>query len=83
MWKKCVALEHGIDIAAVGLPAGDILSLEQYLPAVRGFQPRDDPQRGGLAASGRAEQGQKFPAFHLKAHAGEGLGRTKCFMNVL
>ncbi|GBQ80366.1 hypothetical protein AA14337_1712 [Acetobacter malorum DSM 14337] len=35
---------------------------------IRSFEPRDQPQKGGLSASGWADQSHKLARFYIKAY---------------
>src|SRR5437762_592601 len=45
--------------------------MKNHTPAIRQFQPSDDSQDGGLAASRRAEQHQRLAFCHIEAHVFE------------
>ncbi len=59
-------LEDEADVAVAHIAAGDILAMEHDAAAVRRFQPGDDAQQAGLAAAGRAEQGDQFAALDVQ-----------------
>src|SRR5260221_226634 len=55
--KQRVALEYHADIASLYREPRDVFVTEQYASAgIRAFEPRDQAQARGLAASGRAQQ---------------------------
>jgi len=62
--KQRVILKHGVHRPREGRQAGDILAIEPDAPGIRALEPGDQPQRGGLARAGGAEQGEKLPRLH-------------------
>jgi hypothetical protein len=59
--EQRVALEHRVHRPLVRPQGADVLVAEQHLPRRRSLEPGDHPQRRGLAAAGRAEQGEERP----------------------
>ena len=59
--EQRVALEHRVDGALVGLARRDVLAADQDAAGRGLLEPRDESQRRGLAAAGRAEQGEERP----------------------
>ena len=55
-------LEHERDVAARRALERHVLAVEEDLPGGRQLQPRDHPQRRGLAAPGRAQHDEELPA---------------------
>ena len=51
MREQSVVLEHGIDRPPEGRRMGHILPLDPYRPGIRSLEPRDQPQKRGLAAA--------------------------------
>ena len=81
--KQGVPLENGVDLPLMGRHVGNILSLEQHRAGVGTFKAADDPQGGGLAAAGGAQQGNEFLVLYIKVQVfQDGLG-TVLFVNVL
>ena len=60
MWEQRVALKDRVDVAMLSGRGGDIFTVEHQYASVTLLQPGNQPQNGGLAAAGRAEQGDKF-----------------------
>ena len=58
--EERVVLEDGVDVAPVGRDPGDVLAFEQDAAAGRLLEPRDHPERRGLAAPGGPEQGEEL-----------------------
>ena len=78
--EQRVALEHRVDVAPVRRDAGHVRAVQQDLPGGRLLEARDQPQGGGLATAGRAEQREELPAGHRQVNAvhrdlGEALGQ--------
>ena len=57
--KQGVILEHGADVALIRLALIDDLAVEQDVAGGGLLEAGDQAQRGGLAASGRAQQGEE------------------------
>src|SRR5450830_1238676 len=76
--EQRVALEHHADRAFLRAQRDDVLVVEEYLAAVHRGQAGDAAQQGGLAATGRAEQGDEFTlgdfAVDVAEHRGAGVG---------
>ena len=62
--EEGVALEDGVDRPLVGPRPGEVVSPMSTRPAVGLLEPGDHPQRRGLAAARRPEQGEERPAGH-------------------
>ena len=60
--EQRVALEDGVDVALVRRSAGNVHVVKQDPAGGRLLEPGDQPQRGGLPAAGRAEQGEELAA---------------------
>jgi len=58
--EEGVGLEHGVDRPAVRRRHADFLTEDAQAPLGGQVQPGDHAQRGGLAASRRAEQGEEL-----------------------
>ena len=58
--EQCIALEHHADAAFLRGKRQQILPVEDYLTAIDRCQAGDAAQQRGLAAAGRAEQGDEF-----------------------
>lgn len=58
--KQRVILKHHADIASLDRQPGDVLIIEQHLTDIQAFKAGDQPQGGGFAATGRAENRQRF-----------------------
>ena len=56
MRKERVALKHGVDRTLIRRQQRDILAMQQDLAGRRMVKAGDQPEQGGLAAAGRAEQ---------------------------
>src|SRR5262245_45787453 len=78
-----VVLEHHRDIA---IPREDIVqeaAIEIDLPARDFFQAGDHPERGGLAASGRAQEHDELAVVDGKRHLLDRFHRVKFLAEVL
>ena len=69
MRKQGIGLEHHGDAALGRRQMGDIGAADQDGSAVGLFEARDQPQRGGFAAAGRAEQYQQRSLIRRQADA--------------
>ena len=58
--EEGVALEDGVDVAAVRRHIGDVLAVQRHLTVGRVDEAADHPQRRGLAAAGRTQQGEEL-----------------------
>ena len=58
--EERVALEDGVDLAAVRRRRRHVVAVEQDLPVVRTFEAGDQPQRRRLAAPRRAEEREEL-----------------------
>ncbi len=58
--EQAVGLEHHAGVALVRGDRGDVLAVDQDLARVVLLEAGQDAQRGGLAAAGRAEQGEQL-----------------------
>ena len=82
-----VALEHHGDVARAGRKIGDHLAVNRDLAGGRSLEPGDHAHERGLAASGWAEQHEKFALLRGQvdavdgAHLVEMLGQSPCFNN--
>ena len=56
MAKQGIVLEHEADVALAHMEIRGILATDDDVARVGLLQPGDDPQQGGLAATGGAEQ---------------------------
>jgi hypothetical protein len=65
VWKQRVALEDRVHITTVGRPIGYIATADLHTSLVWPHETADDPERGGLAASARTEDGQEFGRANL------------------
>ena len=83
MGEQGVALENGVDLAAVGGHVVQTPALEQNVAAVGLLEAADDAQGGGLAAAGRTEQGHELAAFDVERDAPEHRGPVKFFFEVM
>jgi hypothetical protein len=63
--EERVALEHGVDAAAVGRDVVDPLAVDEHVPARGGLEAGDEAEDGGLAAARRAEDGQELAALDI------------------
>ncbi len=68
MGEEGVVLEDEAHAPPFGGKGGDVPALEEDPAGVRGFQPGDDPQKGGLAAARGAQKGQDLPGVDPKIH---------------
>jgi hypothetical protein len=64
--EQRVVLEDRVHRPAVGLVVGDLASREPDRPGRRGLEARHHPQRRGLAAPGRAEEGEEGPRGYVE-----------------
>ena len=53
-----------------------------HLAVIRGFEPGDDPEQGGFAASRRAEEGDELLRLHGQRNPGQHLGLAVGFADV-
>ncbi len=67
--EQGVALEHRVDVAAVGRPGADVDAVEQDLAVGRRLEARDHPQRGRLPAAARPEQREELAGLDLQRDA--------------
>jgi len=88
MRPDCVGLEHHAEPALFRRqvePTGgcrDAFPSNENLTAVGLIQTGDQTQRGGLAATGRPQQGEDLSTFDRKAHAVDGSDRTEAFDHI-
>ena len=66
MGEERIALEHRIDGALVGGKQGNILAVEQNLPARGEVEARDHAQRRRLSAARGAEEGDELTLVDVK-----------------
>ena len=66
MREQGIALKHGVDLAFVGRYVIEYRSVKGHRAGGGGQKPADDPQRGGFAAAGRAEQCEEFMIIDIK-----------------
>lgn len=59
--EQGVVLKHEAHLPVPGMAPGGVLAMEQDGAGIGVFQPGDDPEQGGLATAGRAQQGHQFP----------------------
>ena len=64
--EQRVALEHHADVAVRGAQRRHVLAPDQDLARRRCFEAGDHPQRGGLAAARRPQDGRERAAPHLE-----------------
>ncbi len=67
--EERVALEHGVDVAAVRRRLRDVLAVEQDAPAGRPLEARDHAQRRRLAAAGGPDHGEELARRHVHVDA--------------
>lgn len=60
-----VVLEHHGDVPVLGRQVGDVAVADADGAAVDVLQPREHPQRGGLAAAGGTDQDEELPVGDL------------------
>jgi hypothetical protein len=60
MWEEGVALEHGVDRPGLRRHRTHVDAVDAHLTSVGRLEAADEPQRGGLAASTRAQQGEEL-----------------------
>ncbi|ESQ67962.1 hypothetical protein PA15_0306525 [Pseudomonas aeruginosa HB15] len=70
--EQRVALEHRMHRALLRLDAGEVLAVEADLAAVRLVEAGEHAQEGGLAAPGRAEEGEEFAGVDRQADIVDG-----------
>jgi hypothetical protein len=66
--EQRVGLEDGVGGALEGRQPGHVLAVEQDRAVGRLLEPRDHPQRGGLAAPGRAEHREELALWNVQVH---------------
>ena len=64
--NRRVVLEHRVHVPLVGRQPGDVLALQLDAPGGRLLEAADHPQRGRLAAAGRAEQAEELAVHDLE-----------------
>src|SRR5438445_140696 len=69
--EQGVVLEHGVDVPGVRRHPGDVAAAELDPPGVRPLEPGDQPEQGGLARTGRPEQGEELAGPDLQVDIGE------------
>ena len=74
---ECEIVEDHRDVAPVGLQLGEVLPFDPDLARGRRLEAGDDPERGRLAGSGRAEEHDQRAAWDLQAQVPECLDRTE------
>ncbi len=79
MWKQRRRLKDEADVARVRREIGDVLIVEIDSPGARLDQPGEHPQGGGLAAAGRAEQGDELTLGHVEVEVVDRDGLAKMF----
>ena len=72
MRKERVVLEHHVDRPPIGRHAVHVLAADQHLAFARLLEAGDHPERRGLAAARRPEEGKELAGADLKI---EPLGR--------
>jgi len=81
--EQRIALEHHADAALLRAQGHDVLAVEEDLAAIYRRQPGDAAQQRGLAATGRAEQGDEFAlgdaAIDIAENRGAGIGFLQVF----
>lgn len=65
-------LEDEADFALPYRIAGDALARDMHVAVAGRFQPRDDAQQRGFAATAGPQNGQEFPALDVERDAVEG-----------
>ena len=58
--KQRIALKHRVDLPPVGRLVVHTLSVKQHIAGGGRKEAANDPQHGGLSATGRAKQREKF-----------------------
>ena len=66
--EQSVLLEHGVDLPLIGRDLGDVRAVHQDLARGGHDEARDEPEHGGLAAAGGAQQGQKLTVVDVQVH---------------
>ncbi|MNM96029.1 hypothetical protein D3C81_1084930 [compost metagenome] len=67
--EQCVVLEHRVHRALERRAVGDVLAIQEDFPGGGKLEAGDHPQQGGLAAAGRAEQGEEFVVADIQVDA--------------
>ena len=75
--EEAVRLEDHPHVAPVGRHVRDVLAADQDPAGVGVLQPGEDPQRGGLAAAGRAEQRDQLARARCPGRARRGRVRRR------
>ena len=70
--KQRVVLEHRVDVALVRRRLRHVDAVEQDLTVGRPLEARDQAERGGLSAAGRAQQREELPSGHVQVDAVDG-----------
>jgi hypothetical protein len=61
-----IALEHHPHATPRGIQSADVLSIKDNPTGGQGIKTSDDPQRGGLAAAARPQQGDALSFLHVQ-----------------
>ncbi len=83
MRQERIGLEHHGDIAPLRRQIGDGPAADFHRAGRHLFQPRDDPQKRGLAAAARAQQAREAPLLEGGGDAMEHLRAPEGLMNVV
>ena len=81
MREQRVILEHHADVALRRVELGDVGMIDQDPPLIRGLEARDDLQKGRLAGTAGAEDGDELTGgnaeadFRERRHLAEALAR--------
>ncbi len=78
MLEQRVMLEHEADLALAHMACRCILAVQQHAAVIGRFQPRDDAQQRGLAATGRAEQRRQFAGRKIQRYIVQGDELPNC-----
>ena len=81
--EQGVALEHDADVPLFDRHPGNIPAVDAHGAADRLDEARDGAQRGGLAAAGRAEEGEEFAFLHIHVDVMQRFKITEFDDNVL
>ncbi len=75
-------LKHKTDLALAHMRAGSILAFEEHRAGIGRFQPGDDAQQRGFAATGRAEQRDQLAAGKFQRDIIQRFKRAKGFADI-
>ena len=83
MREQRVVLEHHAERPVLRRQPGQVAALQQDAPGIRRLEPRHQPQQGGFAGAGAAQQRQELARPDLEAQPVQGEGRAEALAQPL